>query len=632
LYYNESSVARASLSHLDGPGGGLEFNLPAPWSRRVSREDVYGIPDGAYRVFIKLTDDKGRVLAQCGKNLERDELCRTFSGLDSRCPRFRYRPVTENVAGAQSRTPSTSDLERGYALFATNPLERVFPDTEPGDHQAVRNISVVISRNEYKPITFSLRAVRDLGRVKIGVSPFHGEGRVANTLSLNIASVGLLTEAVGEKKPGKVIQYRLAPRILESVDPVVGKNITRTFWLTLRSDAGTRPGEFDAIITITPEQGSKTEIPFHVTVLPLTLTDTDIQYGMMMDYAFYELDSTGWTDQERKTLARQGAAIYRDLREHGMTMVYPHSRFVYLQDRSGAPVLESLREALVYYRKIGFPGPFCWYLGHLLHTAKPKHPGSILLYDEAVAERRLRDLLRYFERLAGEVGIAKERLVVQLVDEPDREDRDRVEAAKKLNAVAHELGFRTLITRPWPEVSIMCTGTPDSDAEADRLRLMENEWWIYPNGALTGLNLCYTRYVFGFGAWQWGVKGVVPWTYQMGEGSNGNPFTVLDGPEIMVTYPWGGSVLSTPVWEAVREGITDYRYIFQLERLIAAAKRRGSSRVAAIEQRLAEMKRARGSSPWSEQGRFGNWPPESFDRKRSEIIKWACALNAELLR
>lgn len=178
----------------------------------------------------------------------------------------------------------------------------------------------------------------------------------------------------------------------------------------------------------------------------------------------------------------------------------------------------------------------------------------------------------------------------------------------------------------------MCTGTPDSDAEADRLRLMENEWWIYPNGALTGLNLCYTRYVFGFGAWQWGVKGVVPWTYQMGEGSNGNPFTVLDGPEIMVTYPWGGSVLSTPVWEAVREGITDYRYIFQLERLIAAAKRRGSSRVAAIEQRLAEMKRARGSSPWSEQGRFGNWPPESFDRKRSEIIKWACALNAELLR
>lgn len=30
----------------------------------------------------------------------------------------------------------------------------------------------------------------------------------------------------------------------------------------------------------------------------------------------------------------------------------------------------------------------------------------------------------------------------------------------------------------------------------------------------------------------------------------------LDGPEIMVTYPWG-ALVSTPVWEAAREGIAD---------------------------------------------------------------------------
>ena len=128
------------------------------------------------------------------------------------------------------------------------------------------------------------------------------------------------------------------------------------------------------------------------------------------------------------------------------------------------PVLESLRASLETYKQLAFPGPFCWYLGHLVQTAKPFHPGSILNYDPQVAKRRLSDLLPRFEKMAGQLGIPKEKLLVQLVDEAD--DRERVTAGRELNSIAHELGFKTLVTRPWQDADTICTGIPDDDKEA----------------------------------------------------------------------------------------------------------------------------------------------------------------------
>lgn len=242
------------------------------------------------------------------------------------------------------------------------------------------------------------------------------------------------------------------------------------------------------------------------------------------------------------------------------------------------------------------------------------------MYDEEVAVRRLRALLSELERLCRERGIAKERVLIQVVDEPDRRDQVRTNVGETLHRIVREMGFRTLITRPWPQVDVICTGDPDDDAEADRLRKTAHEWWIYPNGALTGQNLSYTRYVFGFGAWRWGVNGVVPWTYQMSQGSNGNPFTVLDGPEVMVAYPGAAGPISTPVWETIRDGINDYRYILALRELINRAKSRGDGRGVHVERELERIRASLGAGPSAAEGSYGAWPPGSFDEVRGRII------------
>jgi hypothetical protein len=265
-------------------------------------------------------------------------------------------------------------------------------------------------------------------------------------------------------------------------------------------------------------------------------------------------------------------------------------------------------------------------LGHLVQTAKPSHPGSISNYDAEVSKRRLPELLKTFETMAADAGIPKEKLVVQVVDEAD--DAERAVAGKALNTIAREMGFRTLVTRAWADVDIICTGMPDDMNEVERMRKMGKTWWIYPNSALKAHNRAFTRYVFGFGAWKWNVDGVVPWTFQMTQGCNGNPFTVLDGDEVMVAYPGVDGPIPTPTWEIVREGINDYKHIFQLKRLIMEQKAEGNARAFEIEQELLAFKRAFGKAPGSQEFEYGDWPPEAFEQRRKKIVDWILVLHS----
>ncbi len=89
------------------------------------------------------------------------------------------------------------------------------------------------------------------------------------------------------------------------------------------------PGEYATVITVTPERSRGRRFPFVLPFFRSQLADTDIQYGMMkgqclLRAGFGRLDGPG-----TKILAAGALRSTGDMREHGMTMVYPHSRFVY---------------------------------------------------------------------------------------------------------------------------------------------------------------------------------------------------------------------------------------------------------------------------------------------------------------
>jgi hypothetical protein len=622
LFHNSRLISTCSIRHLDGPNQNLGFELCSP-EGDISFDQKWSIPDGAYSISIALFDKGGAPLAKCVKNLNRNQLGRTFIGNDRIHEPVRYVSLDDKKdLPAGSSVSQGGDLkENGWQVFQRSPLERVYPNEGPRHGELLKEIATRAARGEYQSLTFSIRADRNLGVVRIETTPLYGDKGVPAAEPLKIGIVGQLSEVVDESD--NVCFYRNAPRIIEAGDAAIPAGYTQSYWLTLKVGAEARPGRYHGAISIRPESAEPMEIPVALEVLPLRFTDTDIQYGMMMTYVSYELDSPIWTEGEKNLIKQRAFETYQDLRDHGMTVVYPHSHFYYESDTAGGPVLQSLAADLEAYKRIGFPGPFCWYMGHLLQTAKPWHPGSITGYDPGVARRRLIDLLDRLGARAESIGIEKNRLLVQIADEPNDGGRARAAAAKELHGIVGKKGFRTLVTDAWPDVDTICTGTPKSPDEAMKLKHAGKQWWIYPNEALTGRNLAYTRYVFGFGAWKWGVNGVVPWTFQMTQGCGGNPFNVLDGSEVMVAYPAVNGVISTPVWETIREGINDYKYIYLLTKMISEAKAQGNANAESLEKRLEALRHEPGKAPQPMEGEFGDWTPESFAGKRNMIIKWA---------
>jgi hypothetical protein len=627
LFLNEVLIFTDKILHLDSLGNNLGFDIPLLQSE-FRYDKPLSIPDGKYLIVIKLLDENQKLLAQGEKELDRDQIGRRFYGLDKVYERSTYLEIAGNTEdknnGLKRKSPRSKQEE--YFVFRRSYLQRIYPNTEPDSSEQIESISTEISKNEYKPITFSVYALKNLGKVEVSVSPLGGAHGTLGPDLFTIGTVRQLTEVVQKHSDKNVVFYRWAPKIIEPKEVTIPYGRSQRYWLTVRAGSEVIPGDYYGVIAIKPELAHPTEVPFHVRVLPFGLTDTDIQYGMMMTYAFYELDNDKWTGQEKDLIRNNGLQIYNDFRKHGLTMIYPHSYFYLKRDGEGQPILHSLRASLEAYKRLKFPGPFCWYLGHLLQTSKPSHPGSIVNYDPSVAKKRLRFLLKEYETTARLFNIPKEKLIVQLVDEPDR--RDRVAAGKELNRIARQMGFKTLVTRTWPDVDIICTGTPKDAADAVKLRRLSKRWWIYPNSTLSTKNRAHSRYVFGFGAWNWGVDGVAPWTFQMSQGCNGNPFTILDGPERMAAYPGVNGPIATPTWEAIRDGINDYKYIYQLRRLISVAKEKGNPRASVIERQLRQFKHRLGKGPGAKENEFGDWPPESFEKRRKQIVDWALELIA----
>jgi hypothetical protein len=625
LYCNNKLISQDKILNLDSPGNNLGFDIPLSQGE-FGYDKLFGIPEGRYLLIINLFDKHHRLLAQCRKELNRNQIGRRFYGFDKIYEPPRYVFMDNFAANSKTVEPRMSPpQEKDYTIFQKSYLERVYPYTEPNAFDLIKAISTEISRNECKSLTFSIRPFKNLGRVRISVAPLRGAKGMLDENSIRVGAVGQLTEIIETEKEGGIVCYREAPKIIESKNATILQGQTQSYWITLKVGPDAIPGDYQGTIAIEPQFGHQTKIPICVRVLPLRLTDTNIQYGMMMTYTFYELDNNMWTEQEKASIKQRGFELYRDFREHGMTMVYPHSYFYFKCTSDGQPVLESLKASLESYKKIAFPGPFCWYIGHLLQTAKPFHPGSITNYVAHVSKKRLHELLFRFETFAKEMGIPKEKLMVQLVDEPD--DKERINAGKELNKIAQQMGFKTLVTRKWSEVDVICTGIPHDEREAATLKQMGKQWWIYSGGALISKNLAYTRYVFGFGAWRWGVDGVVPWTFQMSQGCNGNPFTVLDGPEVMVAYPGVNRPIPTPTWEVIRDGINDYKYIYLLKNLISAAKLKGNPKANLIESQLQQFKQNLGQAPGEEEHQYGDWAPESFEKKRKQIVEWVLELN-----
>ena len=162
--------------------------------------------------------------------------------------------------------------------------------------------------------------------------------------------------------------------------------------------------------------------------------------------------------------------------------------------------------------------------------------------------------------------------------------------------------------------------TPDSYALTDVMTLHDGpmldrhspvdmpKWWEFQKKAkadgkrlwfygidLTAWHPEPVRYMSGFGLWKSGADGVIEWSYmsQYGEKDAGKAYKELD--PLIFRYPKapgepGGTTVG---YEAIREGIDDYRYLLALREAVDKAKASGNPRKADLAKSLWDKVQAR---------------------------------------
>lgn len=608
LLNNNEIIAMASSKTFNEKNGNLVFDLP------------YQIPSGLYTIKIDVLTDKGDLIAKGSINVKREDLKRFFSpkaeASVSTLEEIHYQGELEE------NEPTKDELSTGYIIFARSPLEYVFQESKPKKSEVIKDLSIRVVRNEFEPITFSLYPLRDLGEVKITITDLKSIKAAIYKDKIKIGYVDSVEEAIG--LPDE--KFQKMPTLIRPGNQIkVEAGKSQNFYLTIRVDENVVPGEYEGNIIISPQNGKAKSLPLKITVVPITLTDIPkVDYFMLMTYEFTEL-TMPWSKEEKEKIYNSALNILKDYKGHGMTTLNFHSPFVYIANEDGSPNLEDIFAGLRAAKEAGFTRPIIWYMGHLIQTSKPRHPGNIIGFDDEVYLSRLKYLVKTISEYSRKINGPE--VIFLPIDEADDDYQDyqgkRQNITPLLLKAIKESGGKTMLTTSKYDQF----GQPDYIAsgefnkkELSAARSNGSKYWMYNNDVTTKCNNpAYARYIYGYYTWMNNIDGMSSWTFQNTQNASGLPEKAdIAGRDIYLAYPDPKGPLATLKWEAVREGIDDHKLIYQLIRRIAELKSKGMD-ASKYEKFLNEIREKKGM-PGCQSVDNQEWNPTLFQQSREAVI------------
>jgi hypothetical protein len=606
LFHEGKNVAR-SFTRLQGEqNGNLVFDLPD------------AMPEGTYTIRIDIKDDQRQYSAQGIRTIQRSEL-KNFIGENGNVAVPVLREAPED-AGPISVTDA--DRASGYIVFSRSTLVYEFSNRKPKQTEIITALSMTVVRNASASVSISLYPLQNLGTVRLEVDDIKGNREQASTIHPAISTIENVESTVGTPSG----EFKNLPTLIRPGNRTTGvQGGSRRFWLTIRVEADAQPGFYTGVVRIIPQHGQVRKIPLQVLVEPITLGDIPGKdYFMLMTYEFTELVMS-WNKKERKAIARSASNILKDYKNHGMTTLAIHSPFVLITREDGTPVLDDIFAALIAARDHGFTRPVIWYIGHLIQTAKPKHPGNITGFEEEAAVARLRYLVKTVSEFAAKNHCPP--VIFLPIDEPDDSSQDYRDKRRAITPLLlktiKESGGMTMLTsghyEQWKPVEYVCSSEPDIQ-QLQAAHRDGSVYWLYNNEITTRCeNPAYARYVYGHFTWKSNIDGMSSWTFQNTQNASGLP-TKADraGRDIYLTYPDPHGPLATLKWEAVREGIDDHKLIYQLMKRTAELKKHGID-TARYDAYLSGLKEKKGE-PGCQGSEQSGWDPAFFERTRQELI------------
>ena len=477
--------------------------------------------------------------------------------------------------------------DAGYVLFRRSYLHMIFPCSVPEANEIGGCLRVAASPGEAEPISFCMRSLRDLQGVSVEIGGLVTEG--GERIPASAVAMGLVKciYKKGQARWGAFADGRmLMPAYVEPGRTFdLPASMTKQVWATVRVPLDAAPGLYKGKATVRPANSAERTLPIELKVLPISLVEPkDVFFGMYSGFP--------------KQSSRLGE-MYADMRAHGMTtigfcgpLVSPIRK---VGDRveigfDGEGVLE---KAMAAYVRAGFPEPFVWLMSGDIRRWCLKQGG---LESDAFGDGYREAILRVIEH--GKKQDWPE-IIFQPLDEPF-EHTKRMEATKRCLQIMKTVpGLRTEEDGPngnpamLEEVYDLCDVIVLHDGPVMKRRHYDAKaWqaflartkrdgkqvWFY-NIDLTGCHPEVMRWGYGFGLWLSGATGIIEWSYQTAL-RRGNPAVAYKNEGCIIYHypPWedepGGPAIG---WEAIREGVDDYKYIHLLHQVTAKARISGSA-------------------------------------------------------
>jgi hypothetical protein len=551
---------------------------------------------------------------------------------EAKSGRFVYQGGTALAEVSASAAPALAAAAGGlgYCVFSTCYLERQTCYSAPRREQVGKALELFAALGEYEPASFSVRAEKDLTAVRVelaqGLTGPGGAAIGADRVDLRVVESMKRWTRATEYQKTECFLTRNRPRDLRA-------GVTQRYWLTVHVPDDAVAGRYRGSVRIAPANAEAQDIQVTLEVLPIILP-RPVGMNFFMYLRPRDLPKEFQTDEYLRR-------VFLDMREHGMTSLslsaYPGGPGWTSVDRDSQEPLSMARQ-IELLRETGLDAPW----SALPWIGAECYPASTwkIVMDEA-KKREWPELLFY------------------LVDEPKPGRYERVDACMRQVAdfrkqfPQHPIRTTTAGAsdpKVAPLYDVWIAGASVVDAELlENAKKMGKVVWTY-DCATAPVDAQTERYYFGLWAWKAGVKGAAQWAYT--DGSTTNRFGVAvpwtgredDLTEYTHSFNFVCPMAEGPVpsigWEAVREGIDDYRYLLALTQLLEAARARKDVEAAAVEKAAALLRQAeeavhienygKALQRASERGGYGGGlfdrpapepglAPTDFDRIRREI-------------
>jgi hypothetical protein len=538
---------------------------------------------------------------------------------DNNFKRILHRGVGEPIP------PSAEDEQRGYVPFQREPMREVFYNDKPARGEIGKALAAEAFPGQRGTMTLALLPMRNLGKVTVEASDLVGPSGTIPSTAIDVGYVSYRISRVTME--GSV--YTIAPRLIMPSNSVEMPNdVTRRFWVTVRTPAKTAPGEYRGHVVVKPQHGTSASLPVVFTVHKGGLDPVDLPvgpFGYSIRTPWYEDDAQARSFNEEMSLKSM-----KKLREYGFTTFSGIPTVYYRGFKAGHPELDftAADPVMKQAKELGFLAVIAYGGGLVGLNAYQQDT-------EAMKAAGFTDYSAFIKAIyAAVMQHAREKdwlpVYWNLGDEPIGDDLLR----SVQNAAAYRRAFP--VGPPFFTAASSFSGRDQTDLhfllsrdlsvanwnghDEDSVNLLKKFGgsWAFYNGAN---RWTYGTYLYK-AAKQFGLKFRVAWHWNI---AAGDPYYALDCRED--DYAWSagtptGQLVPSVEFEQIQMGLDDYRLLLTLARL---AKQHAASPAAAAAN--AFINRRMASFKLGQREHDSVFPSDDWEKFRKEVANLIDALR-----